>query len=277
MNLKVGLYTDSVHFYHRADNTKTTGYALHCHNFYEVYYFIRGDVSYLVEGNRYIPTPQSILIMSPNVFHGVKINSDTTYERFALHFLPNVFSVENRVLLLSPFSESTCKKDIYYENVDAFKMQCYFENLLDCRYMNSDIKEVATKIRIEALLSQILFMSHTKKGSSSEELSLPVINNIITYLNEHLTETITLDNISNKFFISKHHLNKVFRKAIGTTVGDYIIHKRVILANQFIMQGLSASLASTNAGFHDYSSFYRAYKKNTGHSPTNKISSRLLL
>lgn len=55
-----------------------------------VYYFIRGDVSYLVEGRQYTPTPQSILIMSPNVFQGVKINSEATYERYALHFLPNV-------------------------------------------------------------------------------------------------------------------------------------------------------------------------------------------
>ncbi|MBU3179049.1 AraC family transcriptional regulator [Clostridium estertheticum] len=277
MDIKVGLYTDSVHFCHRASNTKNTEYILHCHNFFEVFYFIQGNISYLVEGKQYTPTPHSILIMSPNVFHGVKTNSDAIYERFALHFLPNVFSLENRVLLLSPFSKPSCKGDIYYENVNAFKMKCYFENLLDCRDMSSDIKEVATKFRVEALLSQILFMSRTKKGSSCEVVTLPVINNIITYLNDHLTETITLDNISNKFFISKHHLNKVFRKAIGTTVGDYIIHKRVVLAYNLIMQGQSASLASNNAGFHDYSSFYRAFKKNTGHSPTSKISGELLL
>ena len=276
MNLKSGPYTDSVHFSHTVDNTINTGYALHCHNFYEVYYFIRGDVSYLVEGKRYVPTPHSILIMSPNVFHGVKIDSNTDYERFTLHFLPNILSLENRILLLSPFSEATDERDIYFENVNVFKMQGFFENLLDCNTMSNDIKEVAIKTRIEALLSQILFMSRSTKGSSSEELSRSVVD-IIAYLNGHLTETITLDNLSNKFFISKHHLNKVFRKAIGTTVVDYIIHKRVILAEQLIMQGQSASLASTNAGFHDYSSFYRAYEKIFGHSPTNKTSSRVFL
>jgi len=214
--------------------------------------------------------------MSPNVFHGVKIDSDTDYERFTLHFLPNILSLENRILLLSPFSKVTGESDIYYENVNIFKMHSFFENLLDCQNMSIDIKEMAIKIRIEALLSQILFMSRSTKGSSSEDLSHPVFD-IIAYLNEHLTETITLDNLSNKFFTSKHHLNKVFRKAIGTTVGNYIIHKRVILAEQFIRQGQTASLASTNAGFHDYSSFYRAYKKVLGHSPTNKINSRMLL
>jgi len=90
---------------------------------------------------------------------------------------------------------------------------------------------------------------------------------IIWYLNRNLKEEITLDMISERFFISKHHLNKVFRKATGTTVVDYLIRKRISMAQHLLINGYSAQEAATEVGFDDYSAFYRSYVRVTGHSP----------
>lgn len=269
--------TDLINFGYTITNSKNVGFDLHCHNYYEIFYFISGDINYLVEGKQYAPKPHSILMISPKVFHGVKIESDNDYKRYALHFLPNIVSFENRALLLSPFNCNDDQKDIYYQNVNDFRMQSFFDNLIECTDMSSDIQDISIKIRIEALLSQILFMSESTKGTYPKKYSSALITNIIDYLNENLTQSITLDDISNRFFISKHHLNKVFKKVIGTTLWEYIIYKRVTLAQQYLMQGETASSASINAGFHDYSSFYRAYKKIYGHSPAEHCSNVLSL
>jgi AraC-like DNA-binding protein len=271
------IHTDSIIFHHSVDHRKTDEYALHCHNFYEIYYFIAGNVSYLVEGKPYVPAPHSILLISPNVFHGVKVENDQAYERFALHFVPSFLSMESRSLLLSPFHPAAASSDIYFPNADAFHMQDYFEQLLDSRNMSTEMQQISIKIRLEALLTQLLFM----RRSTNEELpdgrsSSRTAAQVIDYLNEHLTEDLTLDELSSRFYISKHHLNKVFRKATGTTVGNYVIYKRVVLAQQLIMQGQSAGSASASAGFQDYSTFFRAYKKVFGHAPTDNKSSILL-
>ena len=67
------LSKDHISFSYNESAYTTDRHDLHCHNFYEIYFFMDGTVDYLVEGRRYTPTPASLLLLSPNVFHGVKI------------------------------------------------------------------------------------------------------------------------------------------------------------------------------------------------------------
>ena len=55
---------------------------------------------------------------------------------------------------------------------------------------------------------------------------------------------------------------------MNTTVGNYISLKRVHLARQLMLEGLSAEEAAIETGYKDYSTFYRTYKKIMGYSPT---------
>lgn len=262
------LHTDSIWFHHNVDRRKTDEYAIHCHHLYEIFYFIDGDVSYLVEGVKYTPEPHSLLLISPNVFHGVKVESDRPYERFALHFESSVLPAEARTLLLSPFHEASAPEDIYYTGADRFGLREYFEQLIACAELGADMLDMSLRLRLGALLSQLLHMSRTIHRDSGEQRPRQTVDRIIGYLNAHIAEEITLDELSSRFFISKHHLNKVFRDATGTTVGNYVIHKRVVLARQLMMKGESASAAALNAGFGHYSSFFRAYRNIYGHAPT---------
>ena len=45
--------TEQVNFGYSDSIYTTPDYDLHCHNFYEVYFFLEGDVDYLVEGVSY--------------------------------------------------------------------------------------------------------------------------------------------------------------------------------------------------------------------------------
>ncbi len=103
MDKQAHVTTEQVSYGYSESEIPTEEYALHCHNFYEVYFFLDGDVDYLVEGTQYKPTPNSLLLLSPNVFHGVKINGSRPYKRFSVHFHPDILSVERRVFLLSAF------------------------------------------------------------------------------------------------------------------------------------------------------------------------------
>ena len=110
-------------------------------------------------------------------------------------------------------------------------------------------------------------MQDTFEASEPKIAASGAVSQIITYINENFTEKITLDDISAKFFISKHHLNKLFRKATGITVGEYVIYKRIYYARGLIQRGVRASEAAESSGFSDYSAFYKAYIKRMGHNP----------
>ena len=133
--------------------------------------------------------------------------------------------------------------------------------------MQEDKKEALLPILAEALLSKLLMVCRTESHRLPAAPSSATVSSILDYLNSHLAEPISLNFISQKFYISKHHLNKVFRKATGTTVGDYLLHKRVTHAQLLLLGGEPAARAAQASGFSDYSAFFRAYKRIMGHSP----------
>ncbi len=269
MNPSAHISTDLVRLGYSESSLPTRTYNLHCHNFYEVYFFLDGDVDYLVEGQAYKPTPNSLLLLSPHVFHGVRINDTRTYKRFSIHFHPDILSVDRRSFLLSVFPsfEREPVQRIYFEQVDRYGIPSCLDALEDCAFPDHDVTEMMLSVSVEALLSRIMVMSRACQGTSAGHPVSNTVTDVIRYLNRNLEKNVTLDFLSEHFFISKHYLNKVFRKATGTTVMDYLLHKRIAIARQLLTAGCSAQEAALRTGFSDYSSFYRAYRKVQGHSP----------
>lgn len=106
MDSTAHINTDLVSFGYSESTYVMTDYALHCHNFYEVFYFLSGDADYLVEGVNYQPTPGSVLLLSPHAFHGVRVNSTAPYRRYSLHFHPDLLLPERRDFLLRAFPQT---------------------------------------------------------------------------------------------------------------------------------------------------------------------------
>lgn len=258
---------DNISFHYSVTNEPTDSFALHCHSYYEVYYFVGGRVSYLVEGKRYEPKPHSILLMAPGTFHGVKIESAEDYERYSLHFHAGLLSDPRREFLLSPFAGKN-GPGICFEGVNAYSLENYFRSLMECAHMEEKLSDCLIPIRLEALLSQILRMQLQSTSSTAKSQS-HTVEEVVDYLNQNLAAPITLDSLSEQFFLSKNHLNYLFKQATGTTVKNYLIHKRIAAAHALIRQGSPAAAAAEQVGFGDYSAFFKAYKKIIGTSPAD--------
>lgn len=267
------IFKDKLDAAYTETNYKMSDFNIHFHNIYELYYFIDGDVDYLVEGKQYHLEPNSILLLAPYVLHGIRTNSDKTYKRFAIHFHPDLIDIERRSFLLEPFPNKAKanSNEVYYTNVQDFSLYPYCQGLIHGKNQDESLASKLTPIYLEALLAQLTCM-YRSLHHSKESLALSqTVTNVTTYINSHLNEGLTLENLSTRFFISKNHLNRLFRKAIGTTVFDYIIYKRIGYAQHLIENGLPATEAAIKVGYSDYSSFYRAYKRITGHSPKEDL------
>lgn len=253
---------------HVSDDT----FHLHCHDNYEIYFFLEGDADYMVEGNQYHLTPGGTLLLAPHVFHGVKLNSNAPYKRFVMNISPSFISMERRHLLFSIFPEAENYainkpyKEVYYEHTDSFKINSFFEMIATCYQQSSD-KNSLLPVYVEALLSQLTLMCEKLSPIAFHDTLSKQLSDVITYLNEHLSEQITLDFLEGRFNINKHYLNRVFRKATSTTVMDYLRYKRIIYSKQLLEKGKSAEEAAFASGFSDYTTFYRAYCKVMEHSP----------
>lgn len=267
MDLYRSMYEQNICLHHKTTCYTTDSFAIHTHDNFQIHYFVYGDVEFFINDNYFNITPHTLILIPPNTPHGSKINSNLTYERYLLEFSTNAIPAENKPLLLAPFDISKETLNCFFLNSDHFNIRRFMEDLLECDSLDYKIRTAIVKIRLQNLLSQIVIMSNQIKGLSTD-IKSKAVNDIISYINENLSSELSLDLICDKFFITKQTLNSQFKKATGTTVVDYIIKKRIDLAYELIVQGYSATSISEHVGFKDYSSFFRAYKKIKGISPS---------
>ncbi|MFI3326253.1 MAG: AraC family transcriptional regulator [Clostridia bacterium] len=233
-------------------------YQLHCHSFYELYYFINGDIKYMVEGKIYTPKPYSIFLFKPGVVHGLQNVSDTTYTRYTFHFDEEFLPIEHKELLLSSFHGES----IYFENINLVSSA---DLVLEAKtFEDETLSDFAIKLRFETLLTQLFPLGNLKGDDPKDNLAFK----ITAYIDENFNKNLCLGTIASTFFISKSQLSRIFKKDLNSTVGNYIALKRSVKAKQLINQGYSASTVATLCGFKDYSTFFRTYKKHMGVSPT---------
>lgn len=225
----------------------------HYHEHYEILFFIKGDVNYFIEGADYWLTNGGLLMIPPSVLHGIKDYGNQNYERYVLHLYHSNFDKKTLELLKAAFSGER-----YYTVTDGYGIEQAISDIFEAAKTGI---EGAETIALSALFIKIITMK--MRAASSK----PVINvsktvaEVIEYIGEHFQENISLDFISSEFFISKHHLNKMFKKGTGVTVHEYIILKRLNYAKSLIQKGVPKTQAAELAGFSDYSNFYKADKK----------------
>lgn len=242
------------------------------HNRNEIFYFISGRASYLVEGSVYKLVPGSILIMRSGEMHKIVIEEDLPYERMALHFDADIMNlIDKNGILSEPFDNRPLGVGNLYSSNDI-RIGHIYECLksIDSSPEDNEMRRIAITSNLFAILYEIKIAFNergNKKNSNKPAQSL--IGEIIAYINANLSSELSLDMLSEKFFISKNHLNRIFKLATGVTVWEYVKLKRLIMAHNSILTGSSAIAACQSSGFNDYSAFYRAYKERFGVSPKN--------
>ena len=93
------------------------------------------------------------------------------------------------------------------------------------------------------------------------------INEILSYINQNLTQDLAIKNLAEYFYLSSSHLCKIFKDATGTTINRYITAKRITHAKELLTEGCSVMEACEKCGFRDYSNFLKTFTKAVGISP----------
>ena len=93
------------------------------------------------------------------------------------------------------------------------------------------------------------------------------VRQLLRYLNDHITEDMTLDALSRKFYLTPSYLCRIFKKETGTTIHKYITAKRITLAKDLLTQGHTVTDACSISGFKDYNSFLKSFVGAVGMSP----------
>ena len=106
-----------------------------------------------------------------------------------------------------------------------------------------------------------------RAASSERQNTNEFIDKIITYVDSHITESITLDSLASAFLFSKSYICNEFKKYMKIPVMQYIRSKKVLFAHSLILNGTKKCEAAEKVGFANYSTFSRAYQKLLKNNP----------
>ena len=258
-------------FHYRDDSLKEV--ALHHHDFYEIYFFLSGSVSYNIESRSYRLSPGDILLIAPHELHQPVFSPEKqSYERYVLWV---------NAAFLQQFSTpgqdvARCFDTKLPEHANLLRPEGVTRELIAYLVQQlireQDSREFASEMYCLSLLAQLLVLVNRTalragRAPESRENTDSTVYRILNHINEHYSEDLTLDFLANEFFISKYHLSREFNRVVGTSVHRYIIQKRLIMARQMMAAGGPTSEVCQHCGFGDYSNFYRAFKSEYQISP----------
>ncbi len=242
-------------------------FQLHAHQNYEIYMFLSGDAEFIVEGTVYPLKPGSILLMQPGELHHIRFLSTHAYKRYVLGFRPEALPEGLlRDTLLTPYlNRPWGQKNLY--SPDRFETVSPADLLMSLEKIDLEAPYAYTAIlcRLTTILA-CLYEAFIAGEALAPEYSS--IESVIAYINAHLTEKLPTEHLYNQFYMSKTKFNSFFREHTHMSVGQYIQIKRMYLAHSLIERGNQPTIVCEQCGYHDYSTFFRAYKKMFGESPS---------
>lgn len=246
--------------------------SLHHHDYYEIFFFISGEVTYKVEENTYVLRPGDLLLISPSELHQPLFSyADGFYERIVLWITPGF--LEKISLADEPLS-SCFNRPAHNLLRLTDRQKTKIWQCLDRLVEAVQTPPIYANTLCHSYLLQ-LFCLINGYAADANNFEPPIqecsklVADVIHYIEKHLSDELSIETLARHFFVSSSYLMAEFKSDIGVSLHQYIIQKRLISARQLIQNGVSISDAALSAGFCDYSSFYRAFLKNYGLSPSD--------
>ncbi len=231
-------------------------YKLHNHEgLCEILFFLGGNSSFLVEGTEYPLSKNDFIIARPDEMHRVIHKGDCLYERIVINFNADFFE-KFSCTEYSPafFSRPAGSGNLFSAHTSPRACESLWR-------LYEYVEENAPEIVLVGGLAEVLrAVSKNAPNSSEGHVKSERLREIILFINENLTDDITLDSLCEKFFITKWHLCRLFKAQTGMTPMNYITKKRLMLSQTFMAQGMSMTDAALGSGFRDYASFWYAKK-----------------
>ncbi len=240
-------------------------YKMHVHEKMELLFIISGTGRYLVEGVSYPIQAGDIFITQMAETHVPEIQFQLqNYERVVLQFTPECLTETLNAHLLKPFTQrknATLNRYTKAEISSEFVRSC-----TDRIFQVSGSGQAGVMSYLIPVLQEI-YNAWEKKFDAQQEVYQQSSTQIVAYVNKHLFDLTGLEQLEKELFLSRTHINRIFHSATGSSVWNYVRIKRLFAAREMLQKGVPSTAAAQKCGYQDYSTFFRAYKKQFGHSP----------
>lgn len=241
---------------------------LHSHTFYELLYCCSGNVQYLLGPHRYQLHRGDIVIIPPGVSHCPLFLEQLVepYERYVLWVSPEFMAQAQH--LCGDLQFDTQYRLLRTAGTSWESLNQLFER--GCKEAARHAKGWEGHVCGSTLQLFVELM----RACNAEQMPPPVtekrelLDELMGYIESHLSEKITLEVMARQFLVSQSTISQTFRQKLGISFYHFVTQRRLIAAKSAILEGQSMELFCEKIGFSDYSTFYRAFKREYGISPS---------
>lgn len=264
---KTGYLKEDFRLFHINDQTKKD-FSYHYHDFHKIIVFISGKVTYHIEGKAYHLKPRDILLVSQGAIHKPEIDPSVPYERYIFWIRDDLSYQE-----LNTCFQKANDRSFNLVRADS-ALQERLKDLLPEIEQTLQNEHFGDPVLRDALFTQFMiyinriFLRTSSSPDKKTYSSDTQVEQLLKYINRNLSENLSIDQLANRFFFSKYHMMRKFKNETGYTIHNYITSKRLLMARSLISQGMPVMKAAQASGFHDYTTFVRAYKKQFGKAPS---------
>lgn len=245
----------------------------HYHDFDKIVVFLNGNASYNIEGRIYPLEPYDIVLVNQGEIHRPLLHGPQEYERMIFYLGPDFpAQYSDGVLDLHACFDRARAADSHVLKIPSIRRTRLSRVLEDLKAELQSPDRPGFPLATRLLLLE--FLLELNRAGQSDHIRYPAssgedtrIVRVLAYLHAHLTEPLTIDQIAGAFFVSPSHLMHEFKQETGSSIGQYLTRKRLLLARERIAAGQSHTDAAFACGFQSYSAFYRAYRKIFGTAP----------
>lgn len=244
----------------------------HVHNYYEFYFFLEGNVTMNIEGALHALKPGDVIIIPPNISHYAILNDEhIPYRRFvfwiSIDYCNNLLQLSPDYVYLMQHARVTKHYIFHYDVIGFNTLQSKVFRLIEELHSNRFGRDAKITLCANDLILHLNRSVYEMEHPKSQHEQQHLYQNLLLFIEDHLDEELTLDRLAEQFFVSKYHIAHVFKENLGLSVHQFITKKRLRMCQEAILSQTTISNIYLKYGFKDYSSFFRAFKKEFGMSP----------
>lgn len=239
----------------------------------KLFYFTSGDKKFHIDNCVYEVRPGDLFFVNQRQWHYFsQINESVDHERIVIFIYPEFLreqSTEQTDLCACFLQKEGQRHDRQLGQKDRDAMTGLVRKLTSNSGYGEDILTLSAFLELMVFANGICQKENTteKRDADSGCGRSVQVRQLLRYLDDHITEDLTLDVLSGKFYLTPSYLCRIFKNETGTTIHKYITAKRITLAKDLLTQGYTVTDACSISGFKDYNSFLKSFVSAVGMPP----------
>ena len=253
----------------------------HSHPYTEVYLFCEGEVEMEIKGRAQALHPGDVLVLPPGTEHRAVVRSgDVPYRRFVFwlseEFCEVIRSESPDYLYLFDTVRKSGEYVYPMDSLEFNSLRGKLFRLLEELHTDRFGRDAQIGLCVRDLLLTLSRTVRQRRFASEKKETVSSFQAITDYIAEHLSGDLSLDTLSRELYLNKYYIAHLFQANTGLSLHQYITKKRLAACVDAMQGKLSIGSCCAQFGFLNYASFFRAFRKEYGCSPSDYMKERLL-